>query len=94
VFRVLRPEVSLRPYRATLDFFVGRKRRARENLSRFAKVLDDFDPDVLMVWGMWNLSRRLLVAAESRARPPVVYYLADYWPALPDAYTLHWQAPS
>ncbi len=91
IFRCLPTEVDLRPYRAYLDFFFYRKRRLQETLHRFQEVLTRFHPDVLFVWGMWNLPRELLALAESWPGLSVAYYIADYWPALPTAYTLHFQ---
>ena len=91
IFRVLHTEVDMRPYRGQLDFFFNRKQRLKETLSRFEEVVDAFKPEILFVWSMWNLPRELLIQAEGRPELKVVYYLADYWPTLPDAYTLHWQ---
>jgi glycosyltransferase involved in cell wall biosynthesis len=94
VHRVLELEVDLRPWRGTLGFFAGRRRRAENDAARLRDAIAAMRPDVLLAWGMWNLPRTLLVHAESQRRPPVVYYVADYWPALRDAYAMHWQAPA
>lgn len=94
VYRLLYPEVDWRRYRATLGFFVGRRRRLQEDLNRLEETLGRTEPDAILVWGMWNLPRQLLVHTEAREDPPVVYYIADYWPSLPDAYTLHWREPA
>jgi glycogen synthase len=94
VFRLLKTEVDWRPYRGTLEFFVGQRKRRQESLLSFQETINTFKPDVLFVWGMWNLSRELLLLAESWTTLKVVYYLADYWPVLPDAYTLHWKEPA
>lgn len=93
VYRFLFPEVDLRPYRASLGTFRGRQERLRENIAGFEGLVARLRPDVLIVWGMWNLLRRLLAVAEKWGNPKVVYYIADYWPTLPDALTLHWREP-
>jgi glycosyltransferase involved in cell wall biosynthesis len=94
VYRVLSPEVDLRPYRAMLGFFAGRGARLERNLAALDGVVTEVSPDVVIVWGMWNLARALPARAETRLPGRVVYYLADYWPSLPDAYTLYWKAPA
>jgi glycosyltransferase involved in cell wall biosynthesis len=94
IHRVLHLEVDLRPGLGTLCFFAGRQRRAAIDAARLDETIAATRPDVLLVFGMWNLPRTMLAAAEGRHRPPLVYYVADYWPTLPDAYALHWHAPA
>jgi glycosyltransferase involved in cell wall biosynthesis len=94
VHRVLHLDVDMRPWRGTLGFFAGRRRRALANARQLSDAVAAAQPDVLLVWGMWNLSRNLLSLAEAWGRPPVAYYIADYWPTLPDAYALHWHSPA
>lgn len=94
VYRLLHLEVDPRPYRAALGCFVGRAQRLKENLACLEETAARVQPEVLMVWGLWNLPRQLMARAESWESPKVVYYIADYWPTLPDAYTLHWREPA
>ena len=94
VFRLLHPEVNSHPYGPTVNFFVGRASRLTHDLRAMERLITELSPDVILVWGMWNLRRQLAMYLEQRAQPPVAYYIADYWPSLPDAYTLHWRAPS
>lgn len=94
VHRLLYPEVSKTPYGATLNFFIGRKLRLEHNLHTTAQLVGALRPDVILVWGMWNLHRQIPAYLEQPGNPPVVYYIADYWSTLPDAYTLHWRAPA
>jgi glycosyltransferase involved in cell wall biosynthesis len=94
IYRVLRTEVDWRPYLGTIGYFLGRDRRERETVARFRRVLEGVRPDILFVWGMYNLPRALLAVAENWGAVEVVYYLCDYWPALPEAYVLHWQEPA
>ncbi|MCB0164417.1 MAG: glycosyltransferase family 4 protein [Anaerolineae bacterium] len=94
VYRVLKTEIDWRPYRGTLGFFMGRDERLKVTLACFRDIVNEFQPDVLFVWGMWNLPRELLLEAQTYPALKIVYYFADYWPTLPDAYTLHWQEPA
>jgi hypothetical protein len=91
---VLHLEVDLRSGLGTLGFFAGRRRRAAIDAVRLQETIAATRPDVLLVFGMWNLPRSMLALAERWHRPPLVYYVADYWPSLPDAYALHWHAPA
>jgi len=93
VYRILHPEVDTHPLGANVSFFIGRKQRLHENLQFLRQTIADFCPDILLAWGMWNLPRQLLAHAENSGQR-VVYYIADYWPTLPDAYTLHWREPA
>jgi glycosyltransferase involved in cell wall biosynthesis len=94
VFRWLHTEIDYDAGQIPLQFLIGRGRRARKNLVALERVLREWQPDVVMVWAMWNLSREILAHIETRVDIPIVYYLADYWPTLPDAFVLHWQAPA
>jgi glycogen synthase len=94
VFRSLHPEIDYEAGGILIQFLKGRRGRTSDNRVRAQQVLSRFDPEIVMVWGMWNLSRDLLSFLESRDGPPIVFYLADYWPLLPDAFTLHWQEPA
>lgn len=94
VYRVLNLELDERPFRATVRSVSGACRPARQSVARFADVISRVSPDLLFVWGMWNLSKRLLEFAERQVGLRVAYYISDYWPMLPDPYVLHWQAPA
>jgi glycogen synthase len=93
VHRLLYPVVDLRPLRGPLGFFIGRQKRVEKDLAILNDVVTRFRPDVLMICGMWNLPVQLLNLAESWDNPKVIYYFADIWPLLPDAYTLYWKEP-
>ncbi len=54
-------------------------------------IINNTNPDLLVVWGAYNISHWLLFRAEQILPQKVVYYFADYWPTLQDAYTQHWQ---
>jgi len=93
VYRSLYLEMDLVPWRHGLTFFTQRKVREQQNLQRFSRVLDEFAPDIVFVWGMWNLHWSLAVLAETRYPDNVVYRFATYWPTLPSQHELYWRAP-
>ena len=76
-----------------LHFFTRRGRNERRNLAILREMLAEFQPDAVMVWGMWNLHRSLPALAERLLPGRVVYYLADYWPTLPSQHEFYWRSP-
>lgn len=73
-----------------LQFFVGRRRRESAAVSHLNFLIESFRPQSIFVWHAIGLPRVLLRAAEQLA--PTVYYLANYFPELPDEYIAYWQA--
>jgi len=92
-YRALYLEVDLVPWRHSITFFTKRKAREKHNLQCFERVLKQFEPDIIFIWGMWNLPRSLPVLAEARYPDKVVYRFATYWPTLPSAHEFYWRAP-
>src|SRR5687767_9706756 len=93
VYRSLYLEMDLTPWRHSVTFFTRRKARERHNLHRFEHVLEQFKPDIIFIWGMWNLSKSLAVLAEARYPDKVIYRFATYWPTLPSQHKLYWSTP-
>lgn len=93
VDRSLYLEMDLVPLRHSITFFTRRRARERHNLQVFARVLQQFDPDIIFIWGMWNLPHSLAAFAESKFPHKVVYRLASYWPTLPSQHELYWRTP-
>lgn len=77
-----------------LRFFTSREAREVHNQECLRQLISDFKPDLCFVWGMWNLSWSLPALAELLLPGRVVYYMADYWPALPSQHQLYWQSPA
>lgn len=94
IFRWLHSEIDYQAGQIPFQFLKGRVRRANDNIAALDKALFRWKPDIVMVWGMWNLSRDLLTHIDARESIPIVYYIADHWPLLPDAFALHWQEPA
>lgn len=91
-YRSLYLEVDLVPWRHSITFFTKRKAREKHNLQCFERVLEQFEPDIIFIWGMWNLPRSLPVLAEAKHPDKVVYRFATYWPTLPSAHEFYWRA--
>ncbi len=80
-------------YYRPLEFFLQRPWREWSNQRVLRRILDAFKPDVIFIWGMWNLSRRVAYWAEQWMPGRVVYVIADYWPMEPDADEAYWRRP-
>jgi glycosyltransferase involved in cell wall biosynthesis len=93
VHRSLYLEMDLTPWRHSVQFFTQRKSRERRNLETLASLLEEYRPDALFIWGMWNLPRSLPVLAEELMPGRVVYRFAEYWPTLPSQHEFYWRAP-
>ncbi len=93
VIRTLHLETPVDYYRP-MDLFLQRPRQQRENRDLLERAIDDFEPDVVYVWGMWNLSRQLAYWAERRMSGRVAYTVAGYWFLPPDAHEAYWQLPA
>jgi glycogen synthase len=93
VYRLLALESDLMHYRP-LHFFLKAGREEKTNIDTFASVLDQFAPDLVFIWGMWNFSRQLPFHAEQNWPGPVVYSLANDWPVQPDAHEAYWRLPA
>ncbi len=90
--RKLHLEMPLVSLRNSLLFFT-RHARERENLAIVDDAITRWQPDVALIWGMWNLSRSLPARIESRMGSLVAYYFGDYWPTLSSPYVDYWNAP-
>jgi len=93
IYRSLYLEMDLVPFRHSINFFTQRKAREKHNLQVFERVLQQFDPDIIFIWGMWNLPDSLPAFAEARSPQKVVYRFASYWPTLPSQHEFYWRAP-
>ena len=93
IFRSLYLEMDLVPLRHSITFFTRRKAREKHNLQVFERILQQFDPDIIFIWGMWNLHRSLPAFAEARYPHKVVYRFATYWPTLPSQHEFYWRTP-
>ncbi len=81
-------------YYQPLDFLTKHAVRERSNRAELRKAIAATQPDVLVVWGMWDLSPELAWRAEQWLPGRVAYYLASYWPMEPDVHERYWQLPA
>lgn len=93
IYQSLYLEMDLVPWRHSITFFTKRKAREKHNLQVFERVLQQFDPDIIFIWGMWNLPSSLPAFAEARYPHKVVYRFATYWPTLPSQHEFYWRTP-
>jgi glycogen(starch) synthase len=94
VHRELYLEMELTSFRNSIQFFTVRKAREMENLDTLHSLVQSFDPDCILVWGMWNLSRSIAALCEQLLPGRVAYYIGDYWPTLPSQYEFYWESPA
>ncbi|MHB1295231.1 MAG: glycosyltransferase family 4 protein [Anaerolineae bacterium] len=92
VTRTLRLQADVHHYRLT--DLVLRASRERSNQKAVREAIRRTAPDLVLVWGMWDLSRRVAYWAEQMLPGRVAYYLASYWPSDPDIHEAYWRAPA
>lgn len=93
VTRSLYLEADINYYRP-LDFFLKRPTQEYINTYQLRKAIDQFQPDLIMVWGMWNLSLNLPYWAEQWMPGRVVYFISSYWPMDVNPHSQYWQLPA
>ncbi len=81
-------------YYSPSDFFFKRARREAENRAAVDRAIDEIQPDVTMVWGMWNLSHTVPNRCEERMPGRVAYFVSNYWPSDVGADVLYWREPA
>ena len=89
VDRSLYLESNLQFYRPS-DMFTYR-RRTQHNLDATRAAIQGFQPDIVFVHIMWNLSRGIPWIAEQLVPGRVVYYVADHWAYSPDTHESYWR---
>lgn len=91
VRRVLTLEADVYHYQP-IEHLLHRSSRLRANLKAVQAAIAEFRPDLVFVWGMWNLSPAIAAAAEEQLPGRVVYSFAGYWPIKPDLHESFWCA--
>jgi glycogen synthase len=90
VYRLLALESDLLAYRP-LHFFRFWQQQERQNLAHLRRLLAEITPDLIFIWGMWNLSPALAQCAEDLLPGRVLYSFAQDWPAQADTHAAFWQ---
>ncbi|MSP11790.1 MAG: glycosyltransferase family 1 protein [Chloroflexi bacterium] len=75
-------------------FFTTRPWEERLNLKLLRQLVGEFNPDLIYIWGMWNLPRSLAWSSEKLKPGRVVYAFEGDWPYLPSSHQLYWQLPA
>ena len=81
-------------YYSVRAFFLQRRAQEAVNLQELRRAIDRVQPDVFVVWNMWNLSRSLPYWAEQWLPGRVAYYIASTWPMDPDIHEEYWNLPA
>ena len=71
--------------------FLGHKGRLKNNLTCVKETIEAFQPDVVFIHVMFNLSRGIAWQAEQLCPGRVVYYVANDWPHATDPHTAFWR---
>lgn len=93
VERSLSLESDLVSYKP-LDFFFLHRQQLESNLTVARQSITRFNPDVIFIHVMWNLSRGIAWLAEQLCPGRVVYYIANDWPYAPNTHQAYWQDPA
>ncbi len=93
-YRLLHTQVEGTLVQTTLRLLREPKRFEEENLAQVRRILDEFSPETVMIWGMWNIDRSVPQLTEALMGSRVAYYFCDYWPTLPSAYVQRLQEPA
>lgn len=91
VIRTLFLESDLEHYRPA-DVFLRLGRRERHNRRAMRSLVERIRPEIIYVWGMWQLNPGLARLAEELRPGRVAYYFCGYWPIDPDPHTAFWSA--
>lgn len=94
VLRQLYLEMEFASFQNAFQFFTSRKKHEKENLDLLQQTIENYAPDAVLVWGMWNLQCSLAALAEKLMPGKVAYYMGDFWPTLPSQFENYWNAPA
>lgn len=94
VYRLLQSQVEGGLAQTTIRLLRAPRRCEEENLACTRNVIGQFQPDAVMIWGMWNIDRSVPQQIEALMGSRVAYYFCDYWPTLPSAYIQRFQEPA
>jgi glycosyltransferase involved in cell wall biosynthesis len=77
-----------------LDFFIKRPAQTWQNKMALRRTIDQARPHVVVVFGMWNLSRKIPDWAERWLGNRVAYYISSTWPSDLDIHFAYWNMPA
>lgn len=76
-----------------LRFLWNYQREEQANQRELYAEIENFQPDLVFTWGMWNLSLSLPSYAEQLLPARVYYYVCSYWPVDEDIHLRYWNQP-
>jgi len=88
VDRILALDADVYHYKP-LDFLTHFS-RVRNNIRRVKSVIETFQPDIVFIHVMWNLSKGVAWVAEKLFSDRIVYYIANDWPYTIDLHSAFW----
>ncbi len=91
VYRELYLDSDLNHYRPR-SFFFELAKQDKANAEVLVRHINDFKPDLVFVWGMWQLNYQLAVLAEQLMLDKVAYYFCGYWPIELDPHSAFWMS--
>lgn len=92
IYRLLSLEGDLQFYKMK-DAWTYPRRKQR-NLEHLRSLVVALKPDIVFIWGMWNMSNSLAYEAEKLLGSRIVYYLANPWPIEANMHQAFWDAPA
>jgi len=75
-------------------FFLSWARQQHENDREIKRVMECQNPDVVLIWSMWNLSYRVPFLCELLRPDRVVYQISGDWPHAPSVHEHFWLDPA
>jgi glycogen synthase len=94
VHRLLNLEVVGGLAKSTRTLVFSRRRNEKENLAIIPDLIEKIAPDVVLIWGMWNVPRSVPSLIETLLPDKVAYYFCDYWLTLPNTFVQQWKGDS
>ena len=93
VTRTLHLQADVHHYQPA-DFFLKRARQEQWNERELRRTVDELNPNLTVIWGMWDLSHELPHHAEQWLPGRVAYYISSYWPNDLDIHRDYWRLPA
>lgn len=93
VTRALYLQADIYRYRPQ-SYFLRRSAEDQANRAALRQALDEFRPDLVFIWGLWNISFGVAYWAEQWMRGRVVYAVAGYWFLKPNPHEAYWAYPA
>ena len=88
VSRLLHPESDVYNYDPIRE--LKHKRMLDENLNRTEEVIRTFEPDIVFVHLMYNMTKGVPWVAEQLMPDQIAYWVANDWPYAIDPHTAYW----